>query len=192
MVNFRIWIPDCDSPSLFNLFISSDASICSTMAFPPLEISGHVVASVSNDFPSNSKGDAPFHCIAYGYSCADCDGLHDYLRDVSFFICYLAAPQSPLGHCQGDSLTNLMLVTAFITDSTQRSLEALSLNLELQQLLMNFVSEFRLELRYISHIVNIRSSITHLHDFLLLVLLPELIKIVFFLCANRINLLNLK
>ena len=25
---------------------------------------------------------APFHCIAYNYSCADWDGLHNHLRDV--------------------------------------------------------------------------------------------------------------
>ena len=38
MVNFPTWIPDCDShsPVLLDLFISSEASICSTMAFPPL------------------------------------------------------------------------------------------------------------------------------------------------------------
>ena len=39
MVNFPTWIPNCDSdsPALLDLFISSDASFCSTMAFPPLE-----------------------------------------------------------------------------------------------------------------------------------------------------------
>ena len=48
MVNFPTWIPDYDSrsPALLDLFLSSDTSICSTMAFP-------------------------FHCIAYDYSCAD-------------------------------------------------------------------------------------------------------------------------
>ena len=37
IVNFPTRIPDCDSPSpaLLDLFISSDASICSIMAFPP-------------------------------------------------------------------------------------------------------------------------------------------------------------
>ena len=37
IVNFPTWIPDCDfhSPALLDLFLSSDASICSTMAFPP-------------------------------------------------------------------------------------------------------------------------------------------------------------
>ena len=39
------------SPALLDIFISSDASICSTMAFPPLGNSGHV--SVSIEFPSN-------------------------------------------------------------------------------------------------------------------------------------------
>ena len=52
------------------------------MAFPPLRNSDHVVVSVSIDFPSNSQQDAPFHRIAYDYSCADWDGLHDHLRDV--------------------------------------------------------------------------------------------------------------
>ena len=46
----------------------SDASICFTMAFPPLGNSDHVVVSVSIDFPSNSQRDAPFHRIGYGYS----------------------------------------------------------------------------------------------------------------------------
>ena len=56
MVNFPTRIPDCDShiPALLDLFISSDASTCSTMAFPPLGNSGHVVVSVSIDFLSNS------------------------------------------------------------------------------------------------------------------------------------------
>ena len=36
MVNFPTWFADSDSlsPALLDLFISSDASICSTMAFP--------------------------------------------------------------------------------------------------------------------------------------------------------------
>ena len=64
-----------NSPALVDLFISSDASICSTMAFPPLGNSDHVVVSVSIDFPSYSQGDAPFHRIAYDYHCTDWDGL---------------------------------------------------------------------------------------------------------------------
>ena len=84
MVNFPTRIPDSDphSPAILDLFLSSDASICSTMVFPPLGNSDHVVVSVSLDFPTNSQQDAPFHRIAYDYSRADCDGLRDHLRDV--------------------------------------------------------------------------------------------------------------
>ena len=113
-VNFVTRIPDQDShsPLLLDLFLYSDASICSTMAFAPLGNSDHVVVSVSIDFQSNSQRDAQFHFIAYD----SLDSLNDHLRD--------------------------------------------------------FVSGFRLELMYISLIENIRSSITHLHGFQLLVLLP--------------------
>ena len=49
MVDFPTRIPDCDShsPALLDLFLSSDASICSTMAFAPLGNSDHVVVSTS-------------------------------------------------------------------------------------------------------------------------------------------------
>ena len=77
MVNFPTGIPDCDShgPALLDLLIYSDASICSTMAFPPLGNSDHVVVPVSIDFAINSQWDASFHHIAYDYSRADWDGL---------------------------------------------------------------------------------------------------------------------
>ena len=53
VVNLSTRIPDCDyhNPALLDL--SSDASICSTMAFPPLGNSDHLVVSVSIDFLSN-------------------------------------------------------------------------------------------------------------------------------------------
>ena len=84
MVNFPTWIPDCDShiPALLDFFLSSDTSICSTMACPPLGNSDHVAVSVSIDFPTNSEQDAPFHRIPYDYSHADWDGLCYHLRDV--------------------------------------------------------------------------------------------------------------
>ena len=85
IVNFPTQIPNFNShsPALLDLILSSVASICSTMAFPSLGNFDHVV-SVSIDFPINSKQDASFHHIAYGYSSADCDGLCDHLRDVSW------------------------------------------------------------------------------------------------------------
>ena len=84
MVNFPTQILDCDShsPALLDFFLSSDASICSKMVFHPLGNSDHVAVSVSIDFPSYSQWDALFHCIAYDYSCADWDSVHDNLRDV--------------------------------------------------------------------------------------------------------------
>ena len=82
IVNFPTRIPDCDchSLALLDLFLSSDASICSTMAFPPLGNSDHVVVSVSIDFPINSRQDTPFHRVAYDYSRAHWDGLRDHLE----------------------------------------------------------------------------------------------------------------
>ena len=75
MVIFPTQIADCDSHSsaVLDLFISSDAGICSTMAFPPLRNSDHdhVVVSVSIDFPSYSQRSALFHCIACDYSHAE-------------------------------------------------------------------------------------------------------------------------
>ena len=67
---------------LFWICLSSDAIICSIIAFSPLGNSDHVFISVSIDFLSNSKQDAVFHHITYDYSRADWVGLHDHLRDV--------------------------------------------------------------------------------------------------------------
>ena len=41
-----------------------------------------MVVSVYTSFLSNSKWDPPFYYIAYDFSSADSDGLHDHLRDV--------------------------------------------------------------------------------------------------------------
>ena len=73
IVNFPTRIPGCDShsPALMDLFISSDASICSTMALPPLGNSDYVAVSVSIDFPINSKQDTQFRRVTYDYSVAD-------------------------------------------------------------------------------------------------------------------------
>ena len=55
MVNFPTLIPDCDSHSpLLDFFLSSDASICSTMAFHPFGDSNRVDVSVSINFSTNS------------------------------------------------------------------------------------------------------------------------------------------
>ena len=73
MVNFPTLIPECDSHSraLLDLFICSDASICSTIALLSLINSYYVAVSFSMNFPIASKQDDPIHRIAYDYSCAD-------------------------------------------------------------------------------------------------------------------------
>ena len=135
MVNFPTRIPDCHFyiPPLLDLFISSDASTCSKMAFPPLQNSDPAFVSVSIDFPSNSQWYVLFHGIDYDYSCASWESLSDHLRDVPW----------------EDVFNSVLLL-----------------------LVVHFVSEFRLELMHISLIVSIRSILTHLHGFQLLVLLP--------------------
>ena len=77
---------DSHSPALLDLFLSSDASICFTMAFPPLGNSDHIFVLVSVEFPTSSKKVFLFHRIAYHFSCADWDSLRkDILpRDVSW------------------------------------------------------------------------------------------------------------
>ena len=77
MVNFRTWMSDCNShsPALLDFFLSSDVSIHSTMASSPLGNSDYADVSVSIGFPTNSKWEAPFHCIFYDYLRADLDSL---------------------------------------------------------------------------------------------------------------------
>ena len=101
MVNFPTWIPDCDShsPALLDLSISSYASICSTVAFPPLGNSDHGCLNfhlLSIIF----QWDAPFDCIAYDYSCADWDGLHDHLRDVPWEDIFKLSASPPSEFCE--------------------------------------------------------------------------------------------
>ena len=103
MVNFPNRIPDCDShsPAPLDFFLSSDTSICSSMAFPPLRNSDHVAVSDSVDFPINSKQNAPCHCIAYDYSCADWEGLCDHFRDIPWEdIFKLSASTAAKGFCE--------------------------------------------------------------------------------------------
>ena len=60
-------------------------------------------------------------------------------------------------------------------------------------LLVTFVKGFRLELMYITLIVNVRPILNYLtRGFELLVLLSYFVEITFFVCTSQINLLNLK
>ena len=138
--------------TLLDLFLSSDTSICSTMAFPPLGNSDHVVISLSIDFPINSKQDAPFHHIAYDYSPADQDGICDHLKDVPWKDIFKLSPATASEFCEW----------------------------------------LRLEFIYIFLTISIRSNFTHLHGFSSLCCCHSSYKSFFFVCTNRINLLDLK
>ena len=70
--------------------------------------------------------------------------------------------------------------------------ERIPLNMVLLLQLLNCLSGSSFELMQISFIVKIRSSLSHLHGFQLLLLLLQLIETTFFVCTNRIILLNLK
>ena len=53
------------------------------------------------------------HVISYmDQTSGMCGGMCPCISMHQFFNCYLAASQPTLGHYQGDSLTNLMLITA--------------------------------------------------------------------------------
>ena len=96
MVNFPTRIADCDShnPGPLDLILNTDASICSALAFPPLENSDHVDVSASIDFLSNSKWDVPFYGIAYDYSRVDWGGLRANLRDITLVFSCLCCCES--------------------------------------------------------------------------------------------------
>ena len=81
-------------------FLSPDASIYSTIAFPPLGNSDHVVVSLSIDFPSDSQWNAPFHCIAYGCSHADWDGFCDQRYSMGGYIIKLRAFAAASEFCE--------------------------------------------------------------------------------------------
>ena len=101
-MNFPTHILNCDSYSLtlLDLFPFSDTSAFSTMAFPPLGNSDHVEASGAIDFPSNSKGDAPFHRIIYHYSQADLESLIDHFHGRISLNCACAAASEFCGWFQ--------------------------------------------------------------------------------------------
>ena len=97
-----------------DLSLSSDASICSTKAFPQLGNPDHVVVSVFIDFSSNSQQDVPLHYIAYNYSCADWVGFCDHLRDNPWEdIFKLSASAAASKFCEWDQVGTDVYISHF-------------------------------------------------------------------------------
>ena len=83
------------------------------MVSPLLGNSDDVLVSVSIDFPTNSKRDAPFHRIVYEYSRADWDGhvpwedifklmnLVNGFRLELMYISFIVSVKSNLTHLHG-------------------------------------------------------------------------------------------
>ena len=95
----------------------------------------------------------------------------------------------PLGNSDHVVVSVFVLIRTIFMIIWEMFRERLSLNLVLLLLLVNFVSECRLELMYISLNANFRSN---LHGFELPSLLPQLIEISSFVCTSKIGLLNPK
>ena len=72
-------------------------------------------------------------------------------------------------------------------------IRTISLNLVILMLEVNFVSEFTLELTYISLFINIKSDLTHSPPWFLAACAAAIVyRSHFFVSTNKINLLNLK
>ena len=84
MVNFPARIPDCDShsPVLLDFFLSSNTSICSTMAFPPLGILIMLLSQFLLTFQINLNRTPHFIAWLMTILVLIWHGLHDHLRDV--------------------------------------------------------------------------------------------------------------
>ena len=115
MNNLPARIHDYNSHSSSSMgFFPSDPSIRSTVAFPSLENSDHVVVLVSIDFPSNSKGDASFYHKPHDYSHDDSDDIHNHLRDVPWENVFKLGTFLLLLNFVGESMSKLMYVSLIV------------------------------------------------------------------------------
>ena len=131
------------------------------------------------------------HCIVFcGLLC--CFFKQNYLNAISKwsqnFADWSKESQGILFFifCGNPVLTRLMLIGMVFMIIREMLHGRIILNLVLL-LLVSFVSGFRLEWMSIFITVNVRSSLTHLHGFHLLVLLPQFIEVTFLVCTSRIS-----
>ena len=83
-VDFITRIPDRDdhSPSLLDLFLTSNPTICQTSSSSALGKSDHVVVNIQISLNTKAAQESPFHRTLYSYDRGDWDSFRDFLRDV--------------------------------------------------------------------------------------------------------------
>ena len=70
----------------FSFYFLTLLFVLSLPFLPSLRSLSYIVISVSLEFLSNSKGDAPFHSTVFDHSRTGWVGLNDHLRDVLWEI----------------------------------------------------------------------------------------------------------
>ena len=83
-VDFVTRIPDRDdhSPSLLDLFLTSNPTICQTSSSSALGKSDHVVVNILVNLNTKAAQESPFHRTLYSYDRGDWDSFRDFLRDA--------------------------------------------------------------------------------------------------------------
>ena len=83
-VNFVTRFPDREdqSPSLLDLFLTSNPTICQTSSSSALGKSDHVVVNIQINLSVKDAQESPFHRTLYSYDRGDWDSFRDFLCDV--------------------------------------------------------------------------------------------------------------
>lgn len=84
IIDFPTRFPDREdqSPSLLDLFLTSNPDICKASGEAPLGNSDHGVVSVLASLNCKASQESPFHRTLFSYERGDWDSFRDFLRDV--------------------------------------------------------------------------------------------------------------
>ena len=84
LVDFPTRFPDRDdqTPSLLDLFLSSNPNVCNASVLSPLGNSDHAVVNVDISLSSKAAQESPVHRTLYSYHQGDWDSFRDFLRDI--------------------------------------------------------------------------------------------------------------
>jgi hypothetical protein len=84
LIDFPTRFPDRadQSPSLLDLFLTSESCICKTSSGSILGKSDHAVVNVDISFGLNTSHDPPIHKTFFSFHCGQWDDFRDLLRDI--------------------------------------------------------------------------------------------------------------